>query len=64
VHLPRVPITAAIVGGAETAAQSGSARAALLAATLAHAHVRRRLALVYSLLGLFAGLTGTLFGNE
>jgi len=60
---PMIPITAAIVGGSE--------------ASLEHAEPRQRrwrplgltltyvfgLALVYSALGLFAGLTGTLFGT-
>ena len=63
---PMIPITAAIVGGhtvdggaADGArAPGGRARAALL--TLAYVV---GLASVYSGLGLFAGLTGTLFGS-
>ena len=61
---PMIPITAAIVGGQTVAgndgarAPGGRARAALL--TLAYVV---GLASVYSGLGLFAGLTGTLFGS-
>ncbi|HKW10303.1 MAG TPA: cytochrome c biogenesis protein CcdA [Gemmatimonadaceae bacterium] len=60
---PMIPITAAIVGGAESAAGAGSPRAARwrpLWLTLTYVV---GLAFVYSLLGLFAGLTGTLFGT-
>ena len=58
---PMIPITAAIVGG--TSVSEGSLkpprwRPALL--TLAYV---LGLALVYSALGLFAGMTGTLFGS-
>jgi thiol:disulfide interchange protein DsbD len=57
---PMIPITAAIVGGqsvgAETAAPS---RWRPVALTLAYV---LGVALVYSALGLFAGLTGSLFG--
>ena len=63
---PMIPITAAIVGGQTVAGadgrpgvrQGGRMRVALL--TLAYV---AGLALVYSALGLFAGLTGTLFGS-
>ncbi len=58
---PMIPITAAIVGGAQ--AQAGAPRAARwrpLGLTLTYVV---GLALVYSMLGLFAGLTGTLFGT-
>lgn len=63
---PMIPITAAIVGGQTAAAgntpagarRSDRRRVALL--TLAYV---AGLALVYSGLGLFAGLTGTLFGS-
>jgi thiol:disulfide interchange protein DsbD len=61
---PMIPITAAIVGGQTVTADGrpapggGRARAALL--TLAYVV---GLASVYSGLGLFAGLTGTLFGS-
>jgi thiol:disulfide interchange protein DsbD len=53
---PMIPITAGILGGAGVAGRSRR-RTALL--TLAYV---AGLALVYSLLGLLAGLTGTLFG--
>ncbi|HEY0780038.1 MAG TPA: cytochrome c biogenesis protein CcdA [Gemmatirosa sp.] len=63
---PMIPITAAIVGGQTAAAgdaavaarRGGRGRVALL--TLAYVV---GLAVVYSGLGLFAGLTGTLFGS-
>ncbi len=66
---PMIPITAAIVGGQTVAGdgtgantsgvrRTGRLRVALL--TLAYV---AGLALVYSALGLFAGLTGTLFGS-
>jgi cytochrome c-type biogenesis protein len=59
---PMIPITAAIVGGqtaGETAGQPVSrARPALLTLTYVVG-----LAVVYSALGVFAGLTGTLFGS-
>src|SRR5690242_19811135 len=56
---PMIPITAAIVGGQSTGgAQPGRWRPLLL--SLAYAF---GLAVVYSALGLFAGLTGTLFGT-
>ena len=55
---PMIPITAAIVGG-QTAGQPVSrARPALLTLTYVVG-----LASVYSALGVFAGLTGTLFGT-
>jgi cytochrome c-type biogenesis protein len=63
---PMIPITAAIVGGASVreAGGAGSRGAAPrwrpLALSLTYAV---GLALVYSALGLFAGLTGTLFGT-
>ena len=54
---PMIPITAGILGGA------GARRVARAAAAVAaDAAPTRGLALVYSLLGLLAGLTGTLFG--
>ena len=53
---PMIPITAGILGGAGAAGRSRG-RTALL--TLAYV---AGLALVYSVLGLLAGLTGTLFG--
>jgi thiol:disulfide interchange protein DsbD len=60
---PMIPITAAIVGGAEASVAPGarsSARWRPLGLTLTYVV---GLALVYSALGLFAGLTGTLFGT-
>jgi cytochrome c-type biogenesis protein len=58
---PMIPITAAIVGGtsvAEGASKPPRWRPALLTLTYVLG-----LALVYSALGLFAGMTGTLFGS-
>jgi cytochrome c-type biogenesis protein len=59
---PMIPITAAIVGGTSVAAPSGAApsRSRPVALTLSYVF---GLALVYSALGLFAGMTGTLFGS-
>ena len=58
---PMIPITAAIVGGAQAQAGApGAARWRPLGLTLTYVI---GLALVYSMLGLFAGLTGTLFGT-
>jgi thiol:disulfide interchange protein DsbD len=53
---PMIPITAGILGGAASTRRSRG-RTALLTAVYVVG-----LALVYSLLGLLAGLTGTLFG--
>ena len=55
---PMIPITIAIVGG--QSAEPGAPRWRPLFLTLAYV---AGLALVYSALGLFAGLTGTLFGT-
>ena len=56
---PMIPITAAIVGGQSTGeAQVSRLRPALLTLTYVVG-----LAMVYSLLGVFAGLTGTIFGS-
>jgi thiol:disulfide interchange protein DsbD len=56
---PMIPITAAIVGGqSATERQTARWRPLLLSLTYSFG-----LALVYSALGLFAGLTGTLFGT-
>jgi thiol:disulfide interchange protein DsbD len=55
---PMIPITMAIVGGQSTGAVVPRFRPLLLSLTYAIG-----LALVYSVLGLFAGLTGTLFGS-
>ena len=60
---PMIPITAAIVGGSEASASSDAPRATRwrpLWLTLTYVI---GLALVYSALGLFAGLSGTLFGT-
>ena len=60
---PMIPITAAIVGGTSVAASPGAtkpSRSRPIALTLTYVF---GLALVYSALGLFAGMTGTLFGT-
>jgi len=56
---PMIPITAAIVGG-QTVGETARPRWRPLLLTLAYV---LGLALVYSLLGLVAGLTGTMFGT-
>ncbi|MCC7052448.1 MAG: sulfite exporter TauE/SafE family protein [Gemmatimonadaceae bacterium] len=56
---PMIPITAAIVGGAQ-AGPGGATRGRTLRLTLAYVI---GLALVYSLLGLLAGLSGSMFGE-
>ena len=56
---PMIPITAAIVGGT-AAGEERAPRGRTVALTLTYV---LGLALVYSALGLFAGLTGTLFGS-
>jgi thiol:disulfide interchange protein DsbD len=56
---PMIPITAAIVGG-QSAGSTPPSRARPLLLTLTYVV---GLALVYSALGVFAGLTGTLFGS-
>lgn len=55
---PMIPITAAIVGGQTAGTPSSRVRPVLLTLTYVVG-----LALVYSALGVFAGLTGTLFGS-
>lgn len=55
---PMIPITIAIVGGQSAGASVPRFRPLFLSLTYAIG-----LALVYSVLGLFAGLTGTLFGT-
>jgi cytochrome c-type biogenesis protein len=64
---PMIPITAAIVGGQSVGAADASAgggatqpRSRVVGLTLTYV---LGLALVYSLLGLFAGLSGTIFGS-
>src|SRR5689334_78371 len=59
---PMIPITAAIVGGSEATVSTGAPRARWRPLGLTLTYVVG-LALVYSALGLFAGLTGTLFGT-
>ena len=54
---PMIPITAGILGGAGAEGRSRRRTAAVTGAYVSG------LALVYSLLGLLAGLTGTLFGT-
>ena len=56
---PMIPITAAIVGGAQTSA-GGSSRGRTVGLTMAYVI---GLALVYSILGLIAGLSGSMFGT-
>lgn len=55
---PMIPITAAIVGGDSTSGNRSRWRPVLLSLVYAVG-----LALVYAALGLFAGLSGTLFGT-
>jgi thiol:disulfide interchange protein DsbD len=57
---PMIPITAAIVGGQSAGESRAAARWRPLLLSLTYSV---GLALVYSALGLFAGLTGTLFGT-
>lgn len=56
---PMIPITASIVGGQATGI-AGGGRRRTIALTLSYV---LGLALTYAALGLFAGLTGTLFGT-
>jgi cytochrome c-type biogenesis protein len=55
---PMIPITAAIVGGSTLGGKTTRLRTFLLSLTYALG-----LAIVYSILGLFAGMTGTIFGT-
>jgi cytochrome c-type biogenesis protein len=57
---PMIPITAAIVGGESVGRDGGGSRLKPVALTLSYV---LGLAVVYSTLGLVAGLTGTLFGS-
>src|SRR3954466_10997581 len=60
---PMIPITAAIVGGQSVGAAAATGtqpRSRVVGLTLTYV---LGLALVYSLLGLFAGLSGTIFGS-
>lgn len=56
---PMIPITAAVLGGTGAARGVGAGRWVPVAATATYV---LGLALVYALLGLLAGLTGTVFG--
>lgn len=56
---PMIPITAAIVGG-QTAGEAAPSRARPVLLTLTYVV---GLSLVYSALGVFAGITGTIFGS-
>jgi thiol:disulfide interchange protein DsbD len=56
---PMIPITVALVGGESVGAQP-TARRRVVVLTLSYV---LGLALVYAALGLFAGLTGTIFGT-
>ena len=56
---PMIPITAAIVGGGELSAAGARPARRIVGLTLTYV---AGLALVYSILGLVAGLTGSLFG--
>ena len=58
---PMIPITAAIVGGQEVGGVNPARRRLLRPALLTLTYVLG-LALLYSVLGLIAGMTGTLFG--
>jgi len=60
---PMIPITAAIVGGETAAARSANGPASRARPVLLTLTYVLGLALVYSALGVFAGLTGTLFGS-
>ena len=55
---PMIPITAAIVGGQSAGETTSRLRPVLLTLTYVIG-----LAMVYSALGVFAGITGTLFGS-
>src|ERR1700755_2184725 len=57
---PMIPITAAIVGGTSVGEAAERPRWRPVVLTLLYV---LGLALVYSALGLFAGMTGTLFGS-
>jgi len=57
---PMIPITAAIVGGTSVATPGSRAKWRPVALTFSYV---LGLALVYSALGLFAGMSGTLFGS-
>ena len=60
---PMIPITAAIVGGQTAGELAGTERAPRFRPVLLTLAYVVGLAVVYSALGVFAGLTGTLFGS-
>jgi thiol:disulfide interchange protein DsbD len=60
---PMIPITVAIVGGTEAGVRAGQPAPARWRPLLLTLTYVIGLALVYSALGLFAGLSGTLFGS-
>jgi len=57
---PMIPITAAVVGGGSVDASAPGARRRAVRLTFAYV---LGLSLVYAALGLFAGLSGTMFGS-
>jgi len=57
---PMIPITAAIVGGQQVGGVNTGGRGRVILLTLTYV---LGLAAVYSVLGVFAGMTGTLFGT-
>ena len=57
---PMIPITAAIVGGSQAGVAPGTRRFRPVALSLVYA---LGLSLVYASLGLFAGMSGTIFGT-
>ena len=60
---PMIPITAAIVGGTSVNADGSAVRPSKWRPAILTFMYVIGLALVYSILGLFAGMTGTLFGT-
>lgn len=60
---PMIPITAAIVGGEATSSPGSAVPRARLRPLLLSLTYVVGLALVYAALGLFAGMTGTMFGR-
>jgi cytochrome c-type biogenesis protein len=60
---PMMPITAAIVGGQSVSEAAGTTRSPRWRPVVLTLMYVLGLALVYAGLGLFAGLTGTLFGS-
>ena len=60
---PMIPITAAIVGGTSVSEDGSAVRVSKWRPAILTFMYVIGLALVYSILGLFAGMTGTLFGT-